>query len=408
MSFVFNSKKNFLEMAKNRKIICFGAGKLFTQFLQQSESWEIDIEYVVDNDVAKQGKTVLYHGREIRIQNPTTMGADKKNYVILITSKAVSEIKNKLLEKELKNPLFVFPFDEVYPDNNEERKRLRLNIPAIKTFDQYCREFNFCEKQKEYWMREIEGKFNAGIVLPYMTTLITTGCTLKCRDCNNLMPFFNRRRFIPKETIIHDINSICGIIDYCICMNITGGEPFLHQELDQLVDAMVTNDKIVFVEIITNGTLIPSRKILKSLKNEKVIVKISEYQGYSRTQELTQLLKNEGIRFLVNDNLTWIASGGIQRRNKEYERIKYEYLSCWSGKFCKSIYDGRVYACARAAFLHEIGASNHPSDYLNIDGGNLKKRFLDFYLQDYVDACDFCDHADLDRKRLVKPAIQCH
>lgn len=158
--------------------------------------------------------------------------------------------------------------------------------------------------------------------------------------------------------------------------------------------------------MITNGTLLPSREVIESLKNEKVIVKISEYQGYSRINELTQLFEAEKIRFLVKDNLRWIDSGGVERRNKEYEQIKYEYLSCWPGKFCKSIYNGKVYACARAAFLHELGFSNHPSDYLDIDGQDLRGRLLNFYLQEYVDACDFCDHADLEHKKIIKAAIQ--
>lgn len=408
MGFVFNSKENFLKEARNKKVICFGAGNIFKQFLEESENLGIDIECVIDNDVNKQGNCITFCHKTIYIQSPDFLRRYKENYILLITSNAVSEIKKQLFGRGgVINYIFVFPFSDIYPKSVEERKNIRLVMPAEKMMYQYFEEFHLNEKQKQYWMEKIKDKCKDGMVIPYMTALITSSCTLRCRDCNNLIPLFIRGNFVLAEKVLQDVNRVCDAIDYCICMNITGGEPFLHRDLNQIINGITSNDKIAFVEVITNGTLLPTQEVIKSLKNEKVIVKISEYQGYTQTAKLTELFKMEGIRFLVKDNLQWVDSGGVERRNKEYEQIKYEYLSCWSGKFCKSIYNGRVYACARAAFLHELGVSNHPSDYLDIDKSDLRERLLDFYLQEYVDACDFCDHADLEYKKIIEAAIQC-
>lgn len=406
MNFFLNTEENFLKETKNKKILCFGAGHILERFLRESKEWNMNIEYIVDNDIKKQGTYIDYCNRKIQIQSIDSL--DFAGRIILITSTAVCEIKNQIKDKGIEGPFFFYPFLEPYPDGIDKQKRIRLDVPAMKMLNQYCKEFCLQESQTKYWAKKLDEIFlKGGIVLPYITALITSKCTLRCRDCNNLIPYCLNGKLVEKETVINSVNKICDAVDYCICMNITGGEPFLHQNLDEIIDAIVENDKILFVEIITNGTIIPPSKVLKSMKNQKVIVKISEYKEYSKTDELKQVLNHEGINFLVNDNLQWVASGGIERRNKEYDRIKYEYLTCWAGKFCKAIYNGELYACARAAFLHAIGASNHHSDYIEIDGASLKERLLEFYLQEYVDACDFCDHADLEGKRIIKPAVQC-
>lgn len=405
MESLLNTKENFLKTAHHKKVVCFGAGRILSRFLQESGDWNIDVECIIDNDTEKQGKYINYHNKEIQIQSPASLNPSEK--VILITCGAVYKIKSQIRDIGIEEQVFTFPFIEPYPDNIDERKRIRLDRPAMTKLDQYCNELHLQEEQRKYWVGKIEGKLEEGIIIPYMTALITSKCTLRCQNCNNLMPYCLNAKFIAKETVIDDVNRICAAVDYCVCMNITGGEPLLHPNLDEIIDAIVANDKILFVEIITNGTLMPSPKVLQSMKNGKVIVKISEYQSYSKIRELTELFETEGIHFLVQKNLQWIVSGGIERRNKEYVRIQYEYLNCYPGKFCKSIWNGRVYACARAAFLHEIGASGHDSDYLDIDGTNLRERLVDFYLRDYIDACDFCDHGDLDNVKLVRAAVQC-
>lgn len=288
-----------------------------------------------------------------------------------------------------------------------KKKEMRMDIPALKKLNKYISEFNINEIEK----KELEQKIvsilqNEGIVIPYMDALITSRCTLRCRDCNNLMPYCKSGKNLSEQTVIQDVNRICNAIDCCVCMCITGGEPFLHEDLGEIINYVANNDKILFVEVITNGTLLPSPSVIRSMKNKKVIVKISKYEKYSKISAITDILSQEGVRFLVSDNLQWITSGGIERRNKDREKIISEYLSCGPGKHCKSLWNGKLYACARAAFLHDIGASDHPSDYLEVAGEKLRQRLLHFYLADYVDACDFCDHKS-DVAVRVQPAIQC-
>lgn len=151
MSFIYNCEENFLEAAENKKVICFGAGNFFRQFLEQSGDLKIDIECVIDNDASKQGNYISSGQKKIDIQSPNFLKEYKEDYVLLITSNAVGEIKKQLLEKGVViEYIFSFPFSKVYPESLEERKQIRLIMPVEKMVRQYSEEFHLNEGQKRH------------------------------------------------------------------------------------------------------------------------------------------------------------------------------------------------------------------------------------------------------------------
>ena len=406
---VINEKQNFWKQVKGKKIICFGAGNILKQFLKGNEYWSEKIDCIIDNKISNQIKYIEYSNRKIPV---VSAGYLKKisvyNYVILITCAAVDSILNQLRKLAIPEKLiFTVTYYQEYPVDDGFKKQLRLDMVTLKILSAYLQDFKVEDRKKEIICNDVESKLqNDDMIIPYMTALVTSKCTLKCRDCNNLVPYCHNSKFISKEIIIQDVTRICSVIDFCICMNITGGEPFLHPDLDKIIAEITDNSKILFVEVITNGTVMPSQEVIKSIRNSKVIIKISRYENFSKIDKLISLFEDEGIRYLVLDNLSWRTSGGIERRNKRYDQIKKEYLSCWPGKHCKSMWEGNLYPCARAAFLHEVGA-DCKDDSLNLSIGNrkLKKKLLEFYLREYMDACDFCDQMN-SMGHKVEPAIQ--
>lgn len=407
MGFVYNSKENFLRAAANHNIICFGAGTMLEQLLIDGENWTESISGILDNNAIKQGHYVCVGNRSILIRHPSILKQETNQSVILITCRAVKEIKEQLQNLGiLEEHVFFLPFSLEYPDDELNRKKLRMMIPSHEMLKRYFQIFDFTEERKAKYRKNIDNIYDRnGIVVPYMTTLVTSKCTLRCKGCCNLMPYCNYPRNLSKERIINDVDKISKNIDYCVCMNITGGEPLLHENIDEIISAITAKDNILFVEMITNGTVIPPQRVLESLKSEKLVVRISKYAKYSKITQLTQLLKKEGINFIIKEDFQWNSPGGIIRRNKELERIKYEYLQCWAGKYCKSIWDGNLYACARAAYLHELNIAKDSSDFIMISDENLREKLMNFYLSDYVDACDFCDMENEDGV-LIEPAIQ--
>lgn len=409
MGFGSNSKKEFIKRAKGSRVICFGAGKTCEDFLNFLNTENISISYICDNDKMKWGEKIENYGREITIVSPQELSNDiSDDFIIVITCKQVFMVYQQLLKMKINEAcIYIYPFlaDAVGDDQLMYEKRIAE--PARRMLGTYLNWVESTPEEKEDYEKKL-GKFlgEKALVMPYLTALITSRCSLKCRDCNNLMPFCNGGRNLDLNTILSNINKIKEVLDCCVCLDITGGEPFLHPNLGEIVSEVTADEKIMFVQIVTNGTVKPKTEWAQALSHPKVILRISEYPKYTKTNDVVAFCKENNIRFVIKKELQWEVSGGTERRNKKYEKIVDEYLWCWAGQYCKSIWDGKLYACARAAFLHDIKASDHASDYVDLDSEHLREDIMNHMISTkYVDACDFCDHMN-PHIRTVEAAIQ--
>lgn len=408
MSYKLNRKDSFIEQTRKKSVVCFGTGKIFYEFLKFADAENISISHVCDNDEKKWGESVEWSGEKIRIVNPgRLMDEGFRDAVIIITCGQIREVYQQLQEMRIDEVnIYAFPFVTDITGDVREMYHSRIAEPARNMLNTYLRDFAVASEQKDDFVSKVEALLErSALVMPYMTMLITSKCSLRCKDCNNLIPFCNGGRTLEVNQILSDIRMISEAVECCICVNITGGEPFLHPDLGTVLKEVTSCNKFLFIEIITNGTILPKAEWAEYLSHPKVIVKVSEYPGYTRTNDIEEYFKRHNIRFQIRPDLQWITSGGIKRRNKQYEEVVSEYLHCWSGKYCKSIWNGRIYACARAAFLHDINASDHVSDYVELNLGRLKENLMNHMLSSYVDACDFCDHMNPQGKK-VKAAIQ--
>lgn len=387
MSYKLKTKRYFDLCSVDKSIVCFGYGRIYKTFLDANPEYKDSIIAVIDNDKKKQENDMVY-GIEYLLECP-------EKIVILITSIYYEDIKKQLMEISIpEDMIFCYPFEEDYVHlSTNEKMANRVYKPARKMVHDYSRQCKWERDQLNEKLDIIDYSENKnGIVIPYCTFLVTNACTLNCRDCNNLMPFYSERFFASYNSVKKDLDSLLSVIDHCVVVNFTGGEPFLNRELADIVDYTVKNKKISVVEVITNGTIIPSDELKSALTNKKVIVKISNYNGFSKLQELKRVLNQANIRYDIYDDLVWVRSGGIQRRNKEKERLQSEYMKCWAGMFCKSVLNGKLYHCARAAFLDNLNVDLDEDDCLNLSEIRLEERIKDFYIRSYADACDFCDH----------------
>lgn len=408
MGYRENKKESFIAQAREKNVICFGTGNIFREFLEFAKNEDIVVSYACDNDDKKWGQSIGWGCENITVVSPDRL-LDKniQDAVIIITCTQVREIYQQLQKMKIEEKdIYVFPFLTDAIGHTQKMYHKRIAEPARVMLDTYLREFQMTSKQKEIYVSEVESLLERrALVMPYMTMLVTSKCTLRCRDCNNLIPFCNGGRTLGVKQILSDLCAISEAVDCCICVNITGGEPFLHPDFGTILREVISCENFLFVEVITNGTILPKAEWIEYLRHPKVILKVSEYPEYTKTDEVEEFLRKHNILFQLRQDLQWVTSGGIERRHKQYEQIVNEYLRCWSGKYCKSIWDGKLYACARAAFLHDIMASNHVSDYVELHLGQLKENLLHHMLSPYADACDFCDHMSPQGKN-VKAAIQ--
>lgn len=280
-----------------------------------------------------------------------------------------------------------------------------LLCKEIYDYKQQCLiEYGRCLKQRDEEERiqsvkqEIENCGSNSFFVSRIAVSVTNQCSLKCRDCNNLMPYCKEKFTIDVDEQVDDLKKLLSFVDGIINVEVIGGEPFVYKQLPILLSYLCEESKIKFIEITSNGTILPAADILNLLKNPKVCVLLSDYGKVNEknVEKTYQYLIQNGICVYNLRNREWIQGGGIARREKSKRKMKYEYFHCFARKDCRTLYKGKLYVCGRAPILDELGLLTDNSSFLDIRQMNLeresgKREIHKFFKNDYAECCDFCD-----------------
>lgn len=95
----------------------------------------------------------------------------------------------------------------------------------------------------------------------------TVGCNFRCPFCYNLDMVYGKSDTIPADHVLSFLDSRIGKLD---AVSITGGEPFLHEDLGDFIKKV--KERGFLVKVDTNGTF-PDR--LEQLLDEKLIDYVS-------------------------------------------------------------------------------------------------------------------------------------
>lgn len=83
---------------------------------------------------------------------------------------------------------------------------------------------------------------------------INYNCKLSCRGCSHLSPAFIKRFEVPAP--IFNACSILGKYYHPKYIKLVGGEPLLHPDLLQVIDAIRSSGLSNYIQVVTNGQLL--------------------------------------------------------------------------------------------------------------------------------------------------------
>lgn len=192
------------------------------------------------------------------------------------------------------------------------------------------------------------------IQLPQLEIVVGSKCTLHCKRCANLMQYYPKQILLDHGQLVKDIKDLL-LLNICIDrVNLIGGEPFLYKELPELIEFLISSPKIQTVRVVTNGTLIPSDKLLKVLRNKQVNVLISNYAAIgTKINEVFSLLKKEKIDVTIISN-TWYD---YQHNFDGYGRTETEIASIYQNCAvdCHEMFNGEIHLCPTSAHGMYLG-----------------------------------------------------
>jgi molybdenum cofactor biosynthesis enzyme MoaA len=97
--------------------------------------------------------------------------------------------------------------------------------------------------------------------------MLTTRCTLRCKNCNAAIPYHKTYNDIDTGVIMKSLRRIFEIFDYVDELGLYGGEALLHPDIDEIIrECGNYSSKFGFLRLMTNGTIIPKQATLEELK----------------------------------------------------------------------------------------------------------------------------------------------
>ena len=242
--------------------------------------------------------------------------------------------------------------------------------------------------------------------------IITERCSLKCKDCSNLMQYYTDPKHCDVSLILKSLSAFFASVDDILEFRILGGEPFLNHEWPRVVQQAIDEPKVRRIVVITNGTIVPIHAGWECLKDPKVRLNISNYGSHSRKYEaLIDFAEQNGIRYWVYKAEVWNDCAQVRDYGRSEAENKEVFRHCWSKNIWTTLSDGKLYRCPYAANVERLEASPHFSDDhidlldMTISPQDLKVKVKDYLLyKESLKTCGFCSGVVLNRN--VEPALQ--
>lgn len=323
----------------------------------------------------------------------------RQDSIVLIASTYIADIINQLEVHGLYHWAPVsFLFDHFQNANLREilSGELHKNHSGGKFTEDFV-EFtiaNMVNSQKKYLDPNL-------LFIRSVDVVLTEKCSLKCRDCANLMQYYSEPVNIGKSELFEDLADLLSLADEINEIRIIGGEPLVNKDFHEVCLKAASSDKINKVVVYTNGTICPPDSKLKLLKNKKIFVFITSYGSLSRHSERLQTkLVELGIQNNIQPAYGWTDCASIAVHSRLESENRELFKNCCAKHFT-SMTDGKLFRCPFSANVERLQAiPQADSDYFSIRGARNRpdeifqiKKDLNWFLRSkaVLNACDSCN-----------------
>lgn len=240
-------------------------------------------------------------------------------------------------------------------------------------------------------------------------------CNLRCKLCSEYVPYISANPpYYPAEQIKKALYEYFRIVSHVKMITITGGEPFINENTAIIAEYLAEfKDQYDKLEIMTNGTLLPSERLLRACSNEKSLIFINHYGDLSpKVNAIHEICEKAGVRSVIRKYHGEDAhfGGWYDMKLLSGERLTDENLLKDRFKHCNTgnnprlglsfgLYGGKLYACAMSGIVARLGMMDDTAAYLDLCDDTLsceqkRDRILAFQGSEYLPACAICQGND--------------
>jgi len=383
----------------NQKVVLFGAGQIGEICLFAINQKGIKVDFFCDSSELKHGKKIL----GIKTISPEELEKFDKKTNIFISNNYVTVVNNLLKEKNFSN---IYNCSEILDKADFKNSSLSLAPLKIERFVEFYK--NMCLKD-EYLV-------NGTLNLKSIDIQITERCSLKCKDCSNLMQYYKKPENAVLDVLFKAIERFMACVNNVYEFRIIGGDPFMNKDFHKVVNKLKDYEQVKKIAVYTNARIIPKGENLECLKNKKVILDISDYglldKSKKKVDEVIKVLKEHDILYTSQVFNAWSDCGRIlpfqKRTEKELHRV---FNNCCNSDIL-SLLHGKLYRCPFSANATNLKAIPHDAtDIVNLidetiplDELKIKMKKL-VYDKKSLTACNYCNGRDYTTP-IIDAAIQ--
>ncbi len=379
----------------NGAVILWGAGDLGELLKIAFEKNGLKIDYFCDSNEIKQNKDYL----GIPVIAPSKLFSfENKNTNVFISCNYVNVLKKELEKNQFENIFHCFDLLSKTDFSSIETIKSIHPLKIERRIDYYK---NMCLKEKYESSKILHVKS--------LDIQITERCSLKCKDCSNLMQYYEKPINSELSVMLDSIEKFVETVDEIYEFRVLGGDPFMSKDLHKVVEKLKTFKKVKKIIIYTNAKIIPKGENLECLKNTKnLMLDIANYGEHSSIHEqLLKILEQNDIKYSTTRYINWQDCGKIlPNQNRTLEETKRVFYNCCNSDLI-SLLHGKLYRCPYSANATNLNAiPTDQTDIVDLTDESIKKEDLKekirnlVYGKEYLTACSFCNGRDYKVKRI--------
>ena len=405
-----HSWEEILKKIRNKKVVIFGAdivGKLTHMLLKEAG---IEIQNYIDNNKNKVRKKIA--SKQV-IDAKIWLKENNQDTIIIIASTYIEDIIYQLEEMGYLNwvPIFQLLIDQ------KQKKFLDYFDESLKynhTGGKFTDDFilfavdNMINSQMKYFKEDY-------VFMRSVDFVITEKCSLKCKDCCNLMQFYEKPENIDKIQLFEELDMLLTVVDELNELRVIGGDPLMNKHCYETVQKASSYSKINKVVVYTNGVICPKENDLLKLKNPKSFVFITTYGDLSKNaSKLANMCEKYGINYNIQPAYGWTDCGEVKDYQRNENELKKLFRFCCAKNFI-TMTDGKVYRCPFAANADRLKATpNDKRNYVSLKEitnekitPKSRKKILLHYLRniEFLPACNTCNGRTYGDNEII-PGIQ--
>ena len=366
---------------ENGDIIIFGAGVMGRYILSLCYQNQIEVSAFCDNERKKS-----YIGNLAVLTVSEVVDKYGTEAIFIITPLEIEEIVTQLKDNnclhyysmcEFFDPRF---FLSLFSINERQKKESIKNISWV----------------ERNWYHHYFYLHPEALRLESLDFVITERCSLRCRDCSNLMQYYTSPYDFKLDDLKKQLSRAMELYAQVSNLCIIGGEPFMHKKINDIIQYAHSFSEIKRITIFTNATICPAEETLSSWSDYgNVTFSVSDYGDISMAfNKLICLLKKYKFKYAITRD-RWTSCSSFQKHNRSLVDQKRVFANCCVNKTV-TLLQGKIYPCPFIAHGINLQALPNVSEsHVDIMKSNnladIRDALRTLHQRTYHSLCDFCN-----------------